>query len=135
MAPEEDRYLHSRFAAVRSQLGHLPRAARLLWSASRRATLVWLALMLVQGLLPVALVLLAREVVDGAVAAVAAGGTWDSLRPLVWPGALLAGTVVADEVLGGLLGWVRAWQSRLIEDHIAAAIHDRSAAVDLAFYE
>jgi ATP-binding cassette subfamily B protein len=135
MPSEEDRYLHSRFAAARAQLGHLPRAARLLWSASRRATLVWLALMLIQGLLPVALVLLAREVVDGAVAAVAMGGTWASLRPLVWPASLLAGVVVLDEVLGGLLGWVRAWQSRLIEDCIAAAIHERSAAVDLAFYE
>jgi ATP-binding cassette subfamily B protein len=133
--PADGHYLSTRLAAVRAQLGHLPRAAGLVWAAAPRATLAWLALMLVQGLLPVALVLLAREVVDGAVAAVAAGGSPESLGPLLLPAALLAGVVLLGEVTSGLLGWIRAWQSRTVEDHIAAAIHERSASVDLAFYE
>jgi ATP-binding cassette subfamily B protein len=127
--------LRSKLGEALSQLRYLPRTARLVWAASGRWTLVWLAALLVQGLLPVAAVLLTRVLVDGVVAAIDAGGTWESIRAIALPAGLLAGALVLGEVLRGVATWARANQAQLIEDHIASLIHEQSTAVDLAFYE
>jgi ATP-binding cassette subfamily B protein len=39
------------------------------------------------------------------------------------------------ELLRGALGWIRAVQSELVQDHITSLIHEKSVAVDLAFYD
>jgi len=50
------------------QLPYLPGALRLVWAAAGVWAIVCLALILVQGLLPVAAFYLARAIVDGLVA-------------------------------------------------------------------
>lgn len=49
---------------IKAQLPYLPRALGLVWTAARRWTAVWVVLLIVQGLLPTAMVLLVRAVVD-----------------------------------------------------------------------
>ena len=53
-----------------ARLPLLPRALALVWQAARYWTMGWAALLVIQGLLPVATVYLTRQVVDG----LAAGG-------------------------------------------------------------
>ncbi|RPI08895.1 MAG: hypothetical protein EHM65_09745 [Acidobacteriales bacterium] len=48
----------------------LPPALRLVWDAAGRWTLAWIALLVVQGLLPLATVWLTRSPVDGLVAGI-----------------------------------------------------------------
>src|ERR1700752_4213120 len=72
---------------------HLPRALRLVWAASRRWRLAWVALLPVQGLLPAGVVYLTRELVDGLVAA-------DVARVAV-VAAILGGLLLATETLHG----------------------------------
>ncbi len=113
----------------------LPRALELVWNSARYKTLIWIGLLLVQGLLPVATVYLTRSLVNGLVAAVAAGGVRESVRPIVAVAGLIAAILLLAESLRIATRWIRAAQSELIQDHIGSLIHEKSAAVDLAFYE
>ncbi|HEY0736038.1 MAG TPA: ABC transporter ATP-binding protein, partial [Herpetosiphonaceae bacterium] len=88
---------------------------------------------IVQGLLPVLTVFLTRRLVDDVVAAVGAGA--QSLGPIAITAGLLVGGLLLSEVLQSVLEWVRAAQSELTRDRIAALVQAKSASVDLAFYE
>lgn len=116
-----------------AQLSAIPRALRLVWDAAAGWTLAWVALLIVQGLLPVLTVFLTRRLVDDVVAAVGVGA--QSLGPIAITAALLVGGLLLSEVLQSVLEWVRAAQSELTRDRIAALVQAKSASVDLAFYE
>ncbi|HEC61984.1 MAG TPA: ABC transporter ATP-binding protein, partial [bacterium] len=111
------------------------RALRLIWGATQRLTLAWAILLLIQGLLPAASVYLTKMVVDSLVVTIEAGFSWVNLQPLAILASLMAAILLLTEILGSLLGWIRTAQSEYIQDHITTLIHQKSAAVDLAFYE
>ncbi|MCZ6485119.1 MAG: ABC transporter ATP-binding protein, partial [Acidobacteria bacterium] len=127
--------LATRGRALLDQLPYLPRAFSMVWEATGYWTLTWSLLLLLQGVLPVAIVYLTRWLVDGLVAAVEAGGSWESVRPTLILVALMAAVMLANELLRSATGWVRTAQSQLVRDHISTLIHEKSVAVDLAFYE
>jgi ATP-binding cassette, subfamily B, bacterial len=132
--PESLRILTTKLRFVLAQLVYLPRALALVWAAARRWAVAWIALLLVQGLLPVATVYLTKLLVDGLVAA-GADATWQTRAPLLLLVALMAGVMLLAEVLRSAAVWVRAAQAELVKDHISALIHQKSVAADLAFYE
>ena len=127
--------VRTKLGAAWRQLRYLPKTAALVWAASGRWTVIWGGLLLLLGLLPVATVLLTRHVIDGTVAAMDGGGSWNSVRPLVFSVSAMAAALILTEVISGFAALVRSRQSALLEDHIASLIHDTSIAVDLAFYE
>ena len=57
----------SKFALLRKQLPYLPKAMRLVWQAAGMWMIVWFILLLAQGVLPVAVVYMTRQVVDSLV--------------------------------------------------------------------
>lgn len=128
-------FFKTRLGGALKQLPYLPKALALVWAASRRLTCAWAILLIVQGLLPVATVYLARFLVNYLVAAVRAGGTWQATRPALVVVALLASAMLLTEILAGVIGWIRTAQSELVQDHITSLIHRKSVAADLAFYE
>ena len=118
-----------------AQLRQLPRAAGLVWTAGRGHAAAWAALLLLQGLLPVAAVHLTRLVVDGLVAAQkgeAAPGEYGGLLALAIG---LACVLVLSEALAAVTQWIRASVGERVADHVMLLIHRKSAEVDLAFYE
>jgi ATP-binding cassette subfamily B protein len=88
-----------------------------------------------QGLIPVAVVFMTRLFVDGLVAALGAGGSWDKLQPAFLSAVLLALLLLLNEFLQSAAEWVRTAQSEQIQDHVMGLVHDKSMAVDLGFYE
>lgn len=120
---------------LRALVGSVLRALGLIRAAAPRWTAAWAAMLLVQGLLPIAMVSLTRPLVDGVAAVVAAGGDPATMRPLVLPAALMGLTMLATVVVQGLLGWVRDIQGELVNNYISGLVHAQSAAVDFAFYE
>ena len=60
----------------RQQFPYLPQAFQLVRQAAGGLIIVWLVLLLIQGLLPVAAVYLTRSLVNGIAAIVGAGGGW-----------------------------------------------------------
>ena len=103
--------------------------------ASGRWTHAWIGVLVLQGLLPVALVYLTRAVVNAVAAALGRGSDWQNALPIVWSALGFAGVLVATELLRSLDAWIRANQAERIRMHLARLIQRQSVAVDLAFYE
>ncbi|MEZ4728991.1 MAG: ABC transporter ATP-binding protein [Caldilineaceae bacterium] len=125
----------SRWHTLRNQLGYIPKTLRLIWAATPGWTLLWLLLLVIQGLLPIATVTLTKRLIDSLVAARAANGDWTAIRTTLALVALMAGIILLGELLQSLSAWVRAAQTEYIQDHIKDLVHAQSVAVDLAFYE
>jgi ATP-binding cassette subfamily B protein len=133
--PSTRSYLTSKLKLATGVLPHLPRALGLVRTAAGTWMWIWLLLLLIQGLLPVATVFLSRELVDSLVAVAGSGGGWAVLkRPLLFA-LIMAGLLITGELLRSLVQWVRTVQSELVSDHVRSLIHERAAAVDIAFYE
>jgi ATP-binding cassette, subfamily B, bacterial len=107
----------------RRQLPYLPMAFRLVYDAAGGLTVVWLVLLLVQGLLPVAAVYLTRSLVDGVAAIIGAGGGWETMMPLLSAGIAMALVLMGIEVFQSIGKWVRTAQSERVRDHIHELIH------------
>lgn len=116
-------------------LSFLPRTLQLIWAAARGYTLTWAALLILQGILPVVTIYLIRIVVDGLVGAMGAGGLWERFLPVAGPTVLLGVLLLLTEILQGATDWVRHAQSEFVQDHITGLIHEKSVAMDMAFYE
>jgi ATP-binding cassette subfamily B protein len=128
-------YIRSKISGALAQLPYLPRALALVWSASKALTAVWVVLLVVQGLLPIATVYLTRSLVNWLAAAVRAGGSRADIRPGLVIAAMMAAVLLAAEILRSITTWIRTAQSELVQDHINDLIHEKSLAADLAFYE
>ncbi len=125
-------YVDERLAKLRSQLPFVPRALRLVWAAAPAWTVASAALVVVQGLLPVAQVYLTKAVVDSLVATVqGAGEVRLTLALAVGMGLLM----LAAEAMESLAALVRTAQAELVQDHVQALIHEQAARVDLSFYD
>jgi ATP-binding cassette subfamily B protein len=117
------------------QLSYLPRTFRLIWSAARGWSVGWAVLLVVQGIVPVALVYLTKLLVDSMVVAIGSRGSWAQVRPALILIIITAAVMILSESLDSASEWVRTAQAELVQDHIKELVHTQSAAVDLAFYE
>ncbi|BAZ11059.1 ABC transporter-related protein [Calothrix sp. NIES-4071] len=118
-----------------ARISYLPKTLDLVWTASKGWTIVWAILLVIQGLTPVAMVYLTRAAVDGLVAVMGAGVTWQSAQPIIIPAAAMACVLLVGGSLQTVMEWVRTAQSEFVHDHITTLIHQKSVAVDYAFYE
>ena len=127
--------LSSKLRKALAQLPYLPRALKLVWEVARPWTIAWVVLLIVQGLLPAAIVYLTKLVVDGVVFAARNGSSWPLVRPVLVLLLVLGGILLLMEVVRGGINWVRTVQAELLQDHITSLIHEKSVTADLAFYE
>ncbi len=112
----------------------LRRAWRLVWTAAPGWTLLNLGLIVLQGLLPLASLVLLKQIIDTLGAVIAAGSNASFTPVAVWIG--LAGLVALLSALCNLLGGLAAEaQALAVTDHVSDVIHSQSIAVDLGYYE
>lgn len=117
------------------QLPFLWRAIGFVWEAAKGWMLAWLALLIVQGLLPVVSVYLTRFLVNQLVSATSSGLSWETLQSVLLPAILIALVMLLTAVLGSLTSWIRTAQAERVQDYMSALIHEKSYTVDLAFYD
>ena len=117
-----------------TRLGHSSHY-RLVWSAAGYWHLAWLALICIQGILPVASVYLTKSLVDAIVVSLRSGASLDAARPLILLLAGMVGVLVLGELLKGLNDWVNTSQSELVQDHVSGLIHQKTIQLDLAYYD
>jgi ATP-binding cassette subfamily B protein len=127
--------LKARLCGALSQAPYLPRTMILVWRASGGLAVARIAVLLIQGMLPVATVHLLRLLVNGLVGASRSGGAWQDLRPVLVCAGSLGSILLLTEMLRSLGNWVCTAQSELVRDYIAGLIHEKSVTMDLAFYE
>ena len=92
--------LRRKFRDVRERFGYVGRALKLIHEASGRWTIGWALLLLIQGILPAAVVYLTKYVVDAFTAAIGGGLAWESIQPLLPPTALMGAVLLIQQVLG-----------------------------------
>ena len=109
----------------------LDRAMRLVWQAAPGWTLLNLALIGVQGALPLAALYLMKRIVDAVTAALPAG---DFRAVLPWL-LLAAGVALLTALCRALAEWASEAQAQLVTDAVSDRLHAQSVAVDLAYYE
>jgi ATP-binding cassette subfamily B protein len=124
-------FLRAKFAKALGHLRDVPRALRLAWDAAPNWTFASVALLVHQGLLPVATVWLSRNLVNGIVTALRTHVT----RPAIVAALLLAAVALTSEILRSLAAWVRSNLGERVQDHILALVHQKSVEVDLSFYD
>lgn len=118
-----------------TQLRYLPRALTLVWHAAPQWTNATLALLVIQGLLPVLTVFLTRELVDALVAVVQSNGDAALLRPAIITALLMGLVLLLGEAMGSISGYVRTALAEQVQDRMSALIHTQAIALDLQFYE
>ena len=123
------------FRRIGEQLPYLWRAIGILWDAARGWTIAWLALLILQGTLPVAVVYLSRLLVDSLVQVMGAGADWARLQPVLVQVGLLAGVLLLQQALRSAASFIRTAQAELVRDYMTGLIHQKSMEVDLAFYD
>lgn len=133
--PGQTRIQPIQFGRLRGQLAYLPRGLGFIWAASRKWTTAWACILVVSGILPIATITLTKLFIDHIVKASRTSASWESAQPLLIVGGLLAFAGIAQDMLQGLMEWVRTAQAQLVQDHIGGLIQKKSVEVDYAFYE
>lgn len=127
--------LREAYRKFSSQLPYLSRTANLIWNASGRWSFFWIVLLVLQGILPAAIVYLMAPLIDGIGAAIHGQNGWMGLRPVMPIIAAMAALMVLSEVLTTITKWIRTIQSELISDAIYHQIHTKALSLDMSFFD
>jgi ATP-binding cassette subfamily B protein len=113
----------------------LKRAVGLVWRSARGWTMAGIALMVVQGVLPLLSLYLLKLVVDAVASGVASANPAGAFgRAALCIGLLGAATLVGS-VCRSLAAYVSEAQAQAATDHVSDLLHAKSIEVDLAYYE
>ncbi len=121
--------------ALRERADYIPRVLRMVWDAAGWWTAAWAGVLLVQGLIPAGTVYMTKWLVDAVALALDMGATRETAELILVPAALMASLLIAQQMLGGVSGWINTAQTELIQDHFKTLIHTKAAEVDFALYE
>jgi len=110
------------------------RAWRFVWRAAPALTVASLALAVAQGLLPIAGLVLLRQIVD-AIAAAATRGNVAALQPAYVLIALAAALAVLTSAVNTLAGVAGEAHAQRVADHMHDVLHAKSIELDLEYYE
>jgi ATP-binding cassette subfamily B protein len=113
----------------------VPRALKLVWQAAPGWTLASMAMLVVQGLLPVATVYLTRNVVNALVVVVQNSGDPAVLLPAVTTIALMGLVMLTSSVLSSVSAYVRFLLGEQVRDQMHGMIHAKALALDMQFFE
>lgn len=119
------------------QARYIPKTFRLVWKASGSWMVVWLLLLVMQGVLPVITVHMTRQVVDHLASFVSKGSvpSLSNSAAIFMPVVSLGLLMLFGQVLQSVGQWVRSVQGGRIQDYMGGLIHDRVTALDLSFFD
>ena len=100
---EDHQLLAAKLRKAATQLPHIPRTLALVWEAAGAWTSAWAALLVVQGLLPVAIVYLTRTLVDRVAVVFRNHGDAQSLSGAAIPAALMAAVIRVGRAIDAAL--------------------------------
>ena len=112
--------LRAKARKLAAQFPYLPQALRLVWDAAPRHATVWAALLVFQGLLPIATVYLTRSLVNALVAATRSAAPWSGARHVLLLAAAMAALLLLAEAARAAAGCIRTAQADRIQDRCAA---------------
>jgi len=114
---------------------HLRRALGLVWDSARNWALASLILMVIQALLPLAVLYLIKLTIDAITAGIDAPDKAVVFQEVMFLIFLTGFATLLIAAFRAVAGIVQEYQGQLVTDHVTDMIHRQSAAVDLAYYE
>ena len=121
--------------SFRLKVSYARRLLGLIWSAAGWMVIAWAGVLLLQGLIPVAIVWLTKPLVNSVQTAVGAGVNRETIEPLLTTAFVIGALMLGSELLKVALQWISMSQSEHIQDHISDLLHAKATELDLAFYE
>jgi ATP-binding cassette subfamily B protein len=121
--------------SFRTQVSYAGRLLKLIWGAAGWLLVAWAAILLLQGVIPVAIVWLTKPLVNSLQVAVGAGVNRETIQPFVTTAIALGSLMLASELLKVALQWISMSQAELVQDHVSDLLHEKATELDLAFYE
>lgn len=107
----------------------------LIWSASGALLPAWIAVVLLQGVIPVGMVWLTRPLVNSLQVAIGAGVNRETIEPLLSTALAFGVLLLVSELLKVALQWISMAQSELLQDFVSDLLHQKASELDLAFFE
>ncbi|MCP4693417.1 MAG: ABC transporter ATP-binding protein [Desulfobacterales bacterium] len=115
---------------------HLGKALRLVWKSAPGWTAAGAALVMIQGLLPLASLYLMKRVLDAVEAGLTSPDKGALFRgEVVWLILLTGGATLLGGLLSALAQPVREAQGQAFSDYMYGVLHKKSVEADLAYYE
>ena len=114
---------------------HLDRALRLVWQSGPGWTIASLALVLVQGVLPLASLYLMKLVIDAVTAGLAAPDKEAAFGRVVFLIILTGAVALIGSAVQAAHGLVTEAQGLNVTDRVQDIIHAKSIEADLEYYE
>ncbi len=118
-----------------SQLRFVPRALKFIWDAAAGWVVALIVILVIQGLLPVLTVYLTRSVVDAMVAVIENNGDREALQNALFFILSMGAVLVIGELIGNVKSYVNTYMVDRTKDYMYRYIHEKTAAVDMEFYE
>ena len=110
-------------------------ALRFIWRSTPGWTIVNAALVVVQGVLPLANLYLLKLLIDSVTASVGAADQGAALNRVLLYVVLMAAFSLLSTVIGLVAGIVSQTQAMIVTDYMQDIVHAKSVAIDLEFYE
>ncbi|RTZ99474.1 MAG: ABC transporter ATP-binding protein [Deltaproteobacteria bacterium] len=117
------------------QIFRLDRAVKFVWKASPGWTLVSLALITIQGALPLLSLYVMKLIIDAVTVSVSISGGSSGFRQVGLLIGLAAGLAVFMILCRSAAAFAQEAQSLTVSDHIYDILHAKSVSMDLAYYE
>ncbi len=132
---KKNKSIKSLLQSFKEQAANYKRSFKLVWAASPFHTTAWSILLVIDGILPGLLIYLTKLVVDSLVIAVGSQNDWEKVRPAVFYVVAVAVVMLLSDIIQSLLEMVRTAQADIIQDYVKSLVHQKSAALDMAYFE
>jgi len=113
----------------------IDRAMLLVWKASRGWTILSILLTTVQGFIPLLALYIVKLIVDTITLALQSGNAMSSYQSVVSLVIAAAAVAIVQSAVRTLASYVAEAQGAVVTDYVSSALHDKSIALDLAYYE
>ncbi|NEQ84213.1 MAG: ABC transporter ATP-binding protein, partial [Moorea sp. SIO2I5] len=111
------------------------RALLFVWDSAPTLTTIKVILIILQGLLPLALLYLTKLVVDTVATSLTVSDKQAAFSQIMFLLAVAGGVTLVTSVSQSLSQLVSTLQSQKVTDYMEGMLHDKSMAVDLEYYE
>ena len=118
-----------------NRIRYLRQAVRLVWASAPGWTSLQILVLVVQGVLPVAALIMTRQVVDAVGQFLAQGGGPREAQGLIMLLPWVAGVTLVGWLCRAFSAVVADAQSAAVSDHVQGEIQRKSVEIDLAYYE
>ncbi|MBD0387783.1 MAG: ABC transporter ATP-binding protein [Nostoc sp. C3-bin3] len=130
----------TRLRSILPQLPYLTATIKLVWQAAGFWLIVWVILLIFQGIVPAIEINLVKTAINSFVSVVSANSINTSiysphLKTAFTQIGVLVGLMLSTGAIASFQYWVRSQISELTQDYVSSVIHRQAISLDLAFFE